>query len=71
MRRYMWPNSALPSATTLINAAYTATGGRFTLESVENHSARKCPRLYLASTDEIEQTILALFANGAEGSRPT
>lgn len=39
MRRYMWPNSALPSATTLINAAYTATHGRFTLESVENHSA--------------------------------
>ncbi|KAI0641779.1 cyclopropane-fatty-acyl-phospholipid synthase [Trametes meyenii] len=38
MRRYMWPNSCLPSATVLIDAAYAASGGRFTLEAVENHA---------------------------------
>ena len=41
MRRYMWPNSCLPSATALITAAQTASQGRFTLEGVENHAARK------------------------------
>lgn len=41
MRRYMWPNSCLPSATALISAAQTASQGRFTLEGVENHAARK------------------------------
>jgi cyclopropane-fatty-acyl-phospholipid synthase len=41
MRRYMWPNSCLPSATTLITAAHSASQGRFTLEGVENHAARK------------------------------
>lgn len=39
MRRYMWPNSCLPSATALITAAQTASQGRFTLEGVENHAA--------------------------------
>ncbi|PCH34668.1 S-adenosyl-L-methionine-dependent methyltransferase [Wolfiporia cocos MD-104 SS10] len=39
MRRYMWPNSCLPSATVLINAAHTASQGRFTLDRVENHAA--------------------------------
>ncbi|KAI4522519.1 CFS1-like protein [Schizophyllum commune Loenen D] len=39
MRRYMWPNSSLPSATVLIDAASTASQGRFTLDGVENHSA--------------------------------
>ncbi|KAF4615992.1 hypothetical protein D9613_011479 [Agrocybe pediades] len=39
MRKYMWPNSCLPSATTLITAANTASQGRFTLEGVENHAA--------------------------------
>ncbi|KAG5639335.1 hypothetical protein H0H81_004056 [Sphagnurus paluster] len=39
MRRYMWPNSCLPSATALITAANTASAGRFTLEGVENHAA--------------------------------
>lgn len=39
MRRYMWPNSCLPSATSLITAANTATQGRFTLDGVENHAA--------------------------------
>ncbi|KAI0776930.1 cyclopropane-fatty-acyl-phospholipid synthase [Trametes elegans] len=38
MRRYMWPNSCLPSATVLIDAAYAASNGRFTLEAVENHA---------------------------------
>ncbi|KAI0739615.1 cyclopropane-fatty-acyl-phospholipid synthase [Daedaleopsis nitida] len=38
MRRYMWPNSCLPSATVLIDAAYAASRGRFTLEAVENHA---------------------------------
>lgn len=41
MRRYMWPNSCLPSATALITAAQTGSQGRFTLEGVENHAARK------------------------------
>jgi cyclopropane-fatty-acyl-phospholipid synthase len=39
MRRYMWPNSCLPSATALVAAAHTAARGRFTLERVENHAA--------------------------------
>ncbi|EGO01472.1 hypothetical protein SERLA73DRAFT_131752 [Serpula lacrymans var. lacrymans S7.3] len=39
MRRYMWPNSCLPSATALINAAQAGSEGRFTLEGVENHAA--------------------------------
>src|SRR6266436_616129 len=41
MRRYMWPNSCLPSATALISTAYSASQGRFTLEGVENHAARE------------------------------
>jgi hypothetical protein len=41
MRRYMWPNSCLPSATALITAAQTASQGHFTLEGVENHAARE------------------------------
>ena len=43
MRRYMWPNSCLPSATVLIDAAYDASKGRFTLEGVENHAPRTYP----------------------------
>lgn len=39
MRKYMWPNSCLPSATALITAARDGSQGRFTLDSVENHSA--------------------------------
>ncbi|KIJ92129.1 hypothetical protein K443DRAFT_114043 [Laccaria amethystina LaAM-08-1] len=39
MRKYMWPNSCLPSATALITAAQTGSQGRFTLEGVENHAA--------------------------------
>ena len=41
MRKYMWLNSCLPSATGLITAAQTGSQGRFTLEGVENHAARK------------------------------
>lgn len=40
MRRYMWPNSCLPSATALISAAHAGSQGRFTVEAVENHAAR-------------------------------
>ena len=43
MRKYMWPNSCLPSSVALITAAHTASQGRFTLESVENHAARMFP----------------------------
>ena len=43
MRKYMWPNSCLPSATALITAAHTSSQGRFTLEGVENHAARQYP----------------------------
>jgi cyclopropane-fatty-acyl-phospholipid synthase len=39
MRRYMWPNSCLPSATALITAVHRSSSGRFTLERVENHAA--------------------------------
>ncbi|TFY67533.1 hypothetical protein EVJ58_g1554 [Rhodofomes roseus] len=39
MRRYIWPNSALPSASALVDAAYKATRGRFKLNTIENHSA--------------------------------
>ncbi|KAF9645341.1 cyclopropane fatty acid synthase [Thelephora ganbajun] len=39
MRRYMWPNSALPCATTLINAATKASKNRFSVQFVENHGA--------------------------------
>ncbi|TRM68154.1 cyclopropane fatty acid synthase [Schizophyllum amplum] len=39
MRRYMWPNSCLPSATAIVTAAHSACSGRFTLDSVANHSA--------------------------------
>lgn len=41
MRRYMWPGGNLPSATAIVTAAHTAAQGRFTLDGVENHSARK------------------------------
>ncbi|KAH9927606.1 cyclopropane-fatty-acyl-phospholipid synthase [Fomitopsis serialis] len=39
MRRYIWPNSALPSASALIDAANKTTQGRLKLHTVENHSA--------------------------------
>ena len=41
MRKYMWPNSCLPSPTALITAAQSGSQGRFNLESVENHAARE------------------------------
>lgn len=43
MRRYMWPNSCLPSATGLIIAAQGGSQGRFTLDGVENHAPRMYP----------------------------
>ncbi|KIY45166.1 putative cyclopropane fatty acid synthase [Fistulina hepatica ATCC 64428] len=39
MRKYHWPNSCLPSATALVEAAHSGAEGRFTLEAVENHAA--------------------------------
>jgi cyclopropane-fatty-acyl-phospholipid synthase len=50
MRRYMWPNSCLPSATTLIAAMNTGSQGRFTLEGVENHAARTFNSLIMISS---------------------
>lgn len=50
MRRYMWPNSCLPSATALITAAQTASQGRFALEGVENHAAREYSVLTILPT---------------------
>ena len=41
VRKYMWPNSCLPSATALVTAAHASSYGRFTLENVENHAARQ------------------------------
>lgn len=41
----MWPNAHLPSATALVTAAQSASHGRFTLEGVENHAARKLSAL--------------------------
>jgi len=39
IRRYMWPNSSIPSATALITAAATASGSNLVLDGVENHGA--------------------------------
>lgn len=50
MRKYMWPNSCLPSATALITAANTGSEARFTLEGVENHAAREPFSLHMAIT---------------------
>ena len=41
MRRYMWPNSCLPSTTALITAAKTSSRGRFILQGIEDHTARE------------------------------
>ena len=39
MRRYMWPNSALPCITALINAVTKGSNSRLSVQSVENHGA--------------------------------
>ncbi|KAH9049209.1 Mycolic acid cyclopropane synthetase-domain-containing protein, partial [Lactarius deliciosus] len=36
-RKYIWPNSYLPTPTIIINAANAGSQGRFILEGVENH----------------------------------
>lgn len=68
MRRYMWPNGVLPSATALINAAHSASQGRFTLEGVENHAAREPSFGYEEHRTLLNglysQTILARCVNG-------
>jgi cyclopropane-fatty-acyl-phospholipid synthase len=75
MRRYMWPNSCLPSATGLIIAAQGGSQGRFTLEGVENHAARMySAQRFIWGTFIIQsssQTIRAPFANGGDGWRLT
>ncbi|KAH9849100.1 cyclopropane-fatty-acyl-phospholipid synthase [Lenzites betulinus] len=67
MRRYMWPNSCLPSATVLIDAAYAASRGRFTLEGVENHAShyprtlRTWSRRLLAHAPELQDALAARY----------
>ncbi|KAI0792644.1 cyclopropane-fatty-acyl-phospholipid synthase [Abortiporus biennis] len=56
MRKYMWPNSCLPSATTLITAAHSASAGQFTLEGVENHAAHY-PRTLRTWGRRLEQNL--------------
>jgi cyclopropane-fatty-acyl-phospholipid synthase len=38
MRKYMWPNSCLPSASALVKAAQSGSHGNLTLDTIENHS---------------------------------
>ena len=40
-RKYIWPNTYLPTPAIIINAINTATHGRFILDGVENHAFRK------------------------------
>jgi hypothetical protein len=73
MRKYMWPNSCLPSATALITAAQAASQGRFTLEGVENHAARTL-FIFLNGPKKLIpkiQIILGPFGNGAGVWRQT
>ncbi|GJE84825.1 cfs1-like protein [Phanerochaete sordida] len=56
MRKYMWPNSCLPSATILVQSVQTSSRGRFTLESVENHAAHY-PRTLRTWGRRLEQNL--------------
>ena len=58
----MWPNSCLPSATALITAAQTGSEGRFQLEGVENHAARKFASFYLG---DLSKSLHRLSTNPA------
>lgn len=60
MRKYMWPNSCLPSATALITACNSGSQGRFTLEGVENHAARKSTITVSASNSLLTFVIIRL-----------
>ena len=40
-RKYIWPNTYLPTPAIILNAINTASQGRFVLDSVENHGFRK------------------------------
>jgi len=75
MRKYMWPNSCLPSATALVVAAQSGSQGRFTLDGVENHAARKYlfrdAILVHLSVTSIPQIIRELSENGDGDSKPT
>lgn len=50
-RRYQWPNSFCPSATSFVTTAQAATEGRFALESVEDFGSVSVssafPRLWM------------------------
>ncbi len=75
MRKYMWPNSCLPSATALVVTAQSGSQGRFTLDCVENHAARKylfkdSILLHLGETS-IPQIIRELSENGDGDWKPT
>ena len=67
MRKYMWPNSCLPSATALISAAHTGSQGRFTLEGVENHAARRSSSLASASLAKFRRQIIQEHSESGEG----
>ena len=72
MRKYMWPNSCLPSATALVQAVHAASRGRFTLENVENHAARESFPIHgVIDVHRAGQTIRALYVRGVDGSKPT
>ena len=45
-RRYIWPHASVPNVKMLIDSMNTGSHGRFTLEEVENHTARR-PRITL------------------------
>ncbi|KDQ65099.1 hypothetical protein JAAARDRAFT_202329 [Jaapia argillacea MUCL 33604] len=59
MRRYMWPNSCLPSVKALTNAAQSASQGRFTLETVEDHSTHY-PRTLRTWSRRLESSFSSL-----------
>lgn len=68
----MWPHASVPSATVLVQAADAACPGKFTLEGIENHAARK--QLHLSPLHLVSllivycsllQTTPARSANGA------
>ena len=40
-RKYIWPNTYLPTPAIIINAINAASQGRFVLDGVENHGFRK------------------------------
>ncbi|KAF9782351.1 Mycolic acid cyclopropane synthetase-domain-containing protein [Thelephora terrestris] len=58
MRRYMWPNSALPCVTALVTATTKASQNRFSVQSVENHGAHY-PRTLREWSRRLEANVTA------------